>query len=130
MVESLSVCGMIRNRRLAKSIADAAWSQFLKMLKYKAEWYGVIIIEIGGFMPTSKRCHNCGYINAELSLSDRTWTCPVCGLLLDRDVNAAKNIKMIGLVSIMSPREPREGPVELSALAEASKQETPTVRAE
>jgi putative transposase len=130
MVESLSICGMIRNRRLAKSIGDVAWSQFLKMLKYKAEWYGVIIIEIGGFTPTSKRCHNCGYINAELSLSDRTWTCPVCGLLLDRDVNAAKNIKMIGLGSIMSPREPREGPVELSALAEASKQEAPTVRAE
>jgi len=130
IVENLNVRGMISNRRLARSIADAAWSNFLKMLQYKADWYGVPFIMVGEFAPSSKRCFYCGYLNDKLKLSDRSWTCPACGILLDRDVNAAKNIKMMGLLSIMSPREPRVGPVELSALAEASKQEAPTLRTE
>ena len=129
IVESLNVRGMIRNKRLSKSIADAAWSRFLEMLHYKADWYGVTIITVGRFIPSSKRCFCCGYLNDKLWLSVRVWTCPACGILLDRDINAAKNIKMIGLGSIMSPREPRVGPVELSAMAEASKQETPPIRA-
>jgi putative transposase len=129
MVESLNICGMMRTRQLAKSITDAAWSSFLRMLWYKAEWYGVNMIEVGRFVPTSRRCNGCGYLNDGLSLSDRNWTCPACRLSMDRDLNAAINIKMMGLGSIMSPREPRVGPVELSALAEASKQETPPIRA-
>ncbi len=130
MVESLNIGGLIRNRRLAQLIADAAWSQFLAMLRYKAKWYGVTLIEIGRFAPMSKRCHGCGHLNERLTMSDRTWTCPACLLPLDRDVNAAINIKMMGLGSIITPREPRAGPVELSALAEASKQETSPIRAE
>ena len=129
MVESLNVCGMMRNRHLAKSIADAAWSRFLRMLRYKADWYGVILVEVGRFVPTSKRCHGCGYINDGLSLAVRVWTCPACGMSLNRDLNAARNIKLMGLRSLNTPREPREEPVELSALAEASKQETPPIRA-
>jgi putative transposase len=123
MVESLNVRGLIQNRRLAKSVADAAWSRFLEMVRYKAEWYGVTLIVVRQFTPTSKRCHDCGNLNEGLTLSDRTWTCPACGIQLDRDINAAKNIKMMGLESLKSPREPRVGPVELSAVAEASKQE-------
>ncbi len=130
IVESLNVKGLMRNQRLSRAIADVAWSRFLAMLRYKTEWYGVTLIEVGQFAPTSKRCHACGYLNEGLTLSDREWTCPSCLLPLDRDVNAARNIKMIGLGSIITPREPREEPVELSALAEASKQETPTIRAE
>ena len=130
MVESLNVYGLLRNRQLAKSVAGAAWSQFLRMLRYKAEWYGKTLIEVGLFAPTSKRCHNCGHINMALSLEDRVWICPACGKLLDRDINAAKNIKMIGLVSIITPREPRVGPVELSVVTEASKQETPPISVE
>ncbi len=129
MVESLNIRGMIRNRSLAQSIADAAWSGFLAMVRYKAEWYGVTVIAVGRFVPTSKRCHGCDSMNEGLTLSDRVWTCPVCGRFLDRDVNAAKNIKLMGLMSLMAPREPRVGPVELSALAGASKQEAPSVRA-
>lgn len=125
MVETLNISGMIKNRRLARAIADAAWSRFLTMVQYKAEWYGVTLIAVGQFEPTSKRCHNCGYIHRELSLSDRKWTCQACKHELDRDVNAAKNIKLIGLKSLQSPREPRVEPVELSALAEVPKQETP-----
>lgn len=125
MVETLNISGMIKNRRLARAIADAAWSRFLAMVQYKAEWYGVTLIAVGQFEPSSKRCHNCGYINTELGLSARIWTCQTCKHELDRDVNAAKNIKLIGLKSHRSPREPRVEPVELSALAEVSKQETP-----
>ncbi|MHA2428055.1 MAG: RNA-guided endonuclease InsQ/TnpB family protein [Candidatus Hermodarchaeia archaeon] len=130
IIETLNIRGMIRNRRLAKSIADASWYTFLEMVRYKAEWYGVTVIGVEQFTPTSKRCHGCGFLNERLTLSERVWTCPTCGLSLDRDVNAAKNIKMIGLLSIMSPREPRVEPVELSAGAEVSKQETSSIRTE
>jgi putative transposase len=129
MVESLKIGDLIRNRRLAQLIADAAWSRFLAMLRYKAKRCGVTLIETGRFAPTSKRCHGCGHLNERLTLSDRMWTCLACHLPLDRDVNAAINIKMMGLEPIIAPREPRAGPVELSALAEASKQETPPIRA-
>jgi putative transposase len=128
IMESLNVSGMVKNHRLAKRISDAAWSRFLNMLKYKAEWFGVTIIQVGMFEPTSKLCHVCGHKNLNLTLSDREWTCPVCTMHHDRDINAAQNIKMIGLSSIITPREPREEPVELSALAETSKQETPTFK--
>ena len=124
IVESLNIRGIIRNRRLAKAISDAAWSHLLGMLKYKAEWYGVTLIEIGSFNPTTKRCHLCGYMNEELTLSDREWICPNCGAEHDRDVNAARNIKIIGLQSIKTPGEPREEPVDQSALADGMKQET------
>jgi putative transposase len=127
MVESLNVRGMVRNRRLAQSIADAAWSRFLGMLRYKAEWYGVTLVEVGRFAPTSKRCHRCGHKNEALGLADREWTCAACGTSHDRDLNAAQNIKLMGLWSLRTPREPREEPVELSALAEAVKQEAPSI---
>jgi putative transposase len=71
MVESLNVCGMVRNHRLAQSVADAAWSGFLGMLQYKAEWYGVTLVEVERFAPTSKCCHVCGYKNDALGLTDR-----------------------------------------------------------
>ena len=93
-------------------------------------FFGLInLIEIERFVPTSKRCHACGFINDTLKLTTRAWICPACNLTLDRDLNAAKNIKIIGLQSIKSPREPRVGPVELLALAEASKQETLSFKA-
>lgn len=95
-LETLNVCGMQRNGRLARSIADAGWSQFVTMLEYKARWNGKTILRIGRFEPSSKLC-SCGIINAELSLSDRVWTCIECGVTHDRDVLAASNIKRIAL---------------------------------
>jgi putative transposase len=129
IVESLNVRGLVRNRRLARHISDAAWASFLSMLKYKAEWSGVTFIAVGRFVATSQLCSACGFKNNAITLSEREWICPECHTRHDRDLNAAQNIKMIGLRSIMAPREPREEPVELSALAEASKQEAPTFRA-
>lgn len=68
IIESLNVRGLIQNRRLAKSVADAAWSRFMEIVRYKAEWYGVTLIVVGQFAPTSKRCHNCGNLNEGLTL--------------------------------------------------------------
>lgn len=94
-LEDLNVNGMEQNHHLARAIQGAAWSEFVRQLEYKSEWYGKNILFIGRFEPSSKLCHKCGHINQYLKLSDREWVCPVCGEKLDRDINAAKNIKEI-----------------------------------
>ncbi|SCF05412.1 putative transposase [Micromonospora viridifaciens] len=96
-IEDLSVRNMLRNRRLARVISDAAWSQFRNMLEYKATWYGREVIPIDRWYPSSKTCSGCGQINTTLALNDRVWTCPGCGVEHDRDINAAKNILAAGL---------------------------------
>lgn len=98
--EDLNVKGMVKNRHLAKSVSDASWSTFVTMLEYKAKWYGKTLVKIDRFYPSSKTCHHCGYVNKDLSLKDREWTCPQCGELIDRDLNAAKNILDEGLRNI------------------------------
>lgn len=101
-LENLNVSGMLKNHNLAQAIADASWSTFVTMLEYKAEWYGVNILRIGRFEPSSKICSNCGTINKDLNLQDRIWTCKGCGTLHDRDINAAINIKNFSLKNILS----------------------------
>jgi putative transposase len=95
-LETLNVDGMMKNHKLAQSIQDASWSKFNEFLNYKAEWYGVNILRIGQFEPSSKMCH-CGVVNKELKLSDREWTCKSCGSVNDRDLLAAQNIKKFAL---------------------------------
>lgn len=94
-LEDLNVKGMEQNHHLARAIQGAAWSEFVRQLEYKSEWYGKNILFIGRFEPSSKLCHKCGHINKELQLKDREWICPVCGEHHDRDINAAMNIKEI-----------------------------------
>ena len=94
-LEDLNVEGMMKNHRLAKSIQSVSWSTFVNMLSYKSESNGKNVIFIGRYEPSSKLCHNCGYINNDLKLKDREWTCPICGEHLDRDINAAINIMHI-----------------------------------
>ena len=97
-VESLNVGGMMRNHHLAKAIADCSWGEFARQLKYKAEWQHKAVVEIGTFFPSSQLCSGCGHKNPEVrDLSVRQWTCPVCGIIHDRDVNAATNILNEGL---------------------------------
>jgi putative transposase len=91
-IEDLCVKGMLRNHKLAQSIADVSWSKFVELLKYKSRWYGKNVLTIGRFEASSKTCSVCGSINQSLTLKDRNWTCGSCGTLHDRDVNAAKNI--------------------------------------
>ncbi|MFE6151462.1 RNA-guided endonuclease InsQ/TnpB family protein [Streptomyces sp. NPDC057889] len=91
-VEDLSVKGLARTK-LAKSVHDAGWSQFVNMLAYKAARYGRTLIKIGRFEPTSQVCSTCGHHDGPKPLHVREWTCPACGTVHDRDVNAAKNVK-------------------------------------
>jgi putative transposase len=95
-IEDLNVKGMMANHKLAKSIGNCGWSEFVRQLTYKAEWYGREIIKVDRFFPSSKTCNHCGWINESLTLSDREWTC-VCGKVIDRDLNASQNILQQGL---------------------------------
>lgn len=97
VVEDLNVSGMMKNRKLSKAIGEIGWSEFRKQLSYKSEWYGKNLLVIGRFEPSSKICSCCGKINKELKLSDRKWSCFSCGIIHDRDKNAAINIKNFGL---------------------------------
>lgn len=101
-LEDLNVKGMMKNRKLSKSIADVSWSTLTNMLNYKALWYGANIITIGRFEPSTKLCHVCGTLNNNLTLKDREWTCD-CGTKHDRDINAAINIKNFGLTKVEYP---------------------------
>ncbi|WP_214106593.1 RNA-guided endonuclease InsQ/TnpB family protein [Acrocarpospora catenulata] len=97
VIEDLNVKGMVRNRSLAKAISDSGWGTFRRLLEYKTAKYGRHLIVIDRWFPSSKTCSACGHLLAGLSLSTRRWTCPGCGTLHDRDVNAAKNILAAGL---------------------------------
>lgn len=90
-LEDLNISGMVKNHKLARHIQDCGWSEFIRQLEYKSEWSGKHIFKIGRFQPSSKIC-SCGAINHDLKLSDRVWTCKVCGLTHDRDILASQNI--------------------------------------
>lgn len=96
-IETLAVSNMQKNSRLAKSISDASWPEFVRQLEYKAQWYGRRLIGIDKWYPSSKRCSDCGYTMPKMPLNMRQWTCPKCGSVHDRDVNAARNVLAAGL---------------------------------
>ena len=97
-MEDLAIKNMVKNHKLAKFIADASWGEFRRQLTYKAKWYGRELIVIDRFYPSSQLCSACGARwSGTKDLSVREWTCPVCGAVHDRDVNAAKNILSEGL---------------------------------
>lgn len=106
-IEDLAVSNMVKNHKLARSIADTSWANFVRMLSYKADWYGKTIIKVDRFFPSSQTCNVCGKKNTETkNLSIRKWTCPVCGSEHDRDINAAQNILKEGLKKLSEISEP------------------------
>lgn len=95
-IEDLAVSNMVKNHKLAQAISDVSWSEFRRQLTYKCDWYGKNLIVINRFDPSSKLCRHCGAINENLTLADRTWQCG-CGETIERDLNAALNIKSFGI---------------------------------
>jgi putative transposase len=101
-IEDLNVCGMARNRHLARSIMDGGFFEFRRQLGYKARFYGATIVVVDRWFPSSKRCSYCGSVKAELALSQRTYHCDACGHEVDRDLNAAKNLELLAASSAVS----------------------------
>ncbi|MGO8951100.1 MAG: RNA-guided endonuclease InsQ/TnpB family protein [Ktedonobacterales bacterium] len=93
VIEDLNVSGMLKNHRLAQAIGDVGFYEFKRQLFYKAAWYGARVILADRWQPSSKRCSGCGWLDVDLTLSDRTYHCAQCGLVLDRDLNAAINLE-------------------------------------
>ena len=96
-MEDLNVKGMLKNHKLAGNIQELNFGEFKRILEYKANWYGRKLIFVDRFYPSSKTCNHCGYINKKLKLSDRQWVCPDCGEIIERDYNAALNIRDEGI---------------------------------
>ncbi len=104
IIEDLYVKGMSHNRCLARAIADVGWGEFRRMLEYKTHWYGSQLVVIDRFAPSSKTCSECGAVNHTLTLGDRKWVCMSCGVLHERDENAAKNIHQFGMTVLSTER--------------------------
>ena len=96
-MEDLNVKGMMKNHRLAESIAEMNFGEFRRILEYKSRWYNRQLVFVDRFYPSSKTCNHCGYVNKGLKLNDRQWVCPQCGQIIERDYNAALNILQEGL---------------------------------
>jgi putative transposase len=116
VLEDLHVAGMLRNRRLARSIADASWAELHRQLAYKCHWYGSRLVAADRWYPSSKTCSACGQVRANLRLAERVYHCPACGMTLDRDLNAARNLASLAPAVAGSSPETKT-PVEREALA-------------
>ncbi|SRR6266568_967733 len=99
-IEDLHVAGMLKNHKLAQAVSDSNFGEIRRQLEYKAEWRGVHLVTVNRFYPSSKTCSGCGWVNEALTLADRTFICQECGLVIDRDLNAAINVRMVAVSSI------------------------------
>ena len=106
VTETLNVRGMLRNRRLARAIADAGWGELVRQIAYKAEWAGRVHVRVDPWFPSTKRCSACHAVREDLTLADRRWRCRGCGTGHDRDVNAARNLAQEGL-RLLNKQRPR-----------------------
>lgn len=98
VIENLNIKGMVKNRKLAKAVSDVGMGEFGRQIKYKTKWNGIETIEAGRFYPSSKTCSGCSIVKDKLPLSARTYNCDSCGLNIDRDLNAAVNLRQLASV--------------------------------
>jgi len=96
VIEDLNVNGMLQNHHLARAISDVSFGELRRQIEYKAKWHGVKVVIADRFWPSSKACSRCGCVKSNLTLADRTYTCDDCGLVIDRDLNAALNLAALG----------------------------------
>lgn len=92
-LEDLNISGMMKNKHLSKAIQQQSLYEFKRQILYKANWNGIEVRTVDRWYPSSKTCHDCGYVNKQLELKDREWTCPCCKSLIDRDYNASLNLR-------------------------------------
>jgi len=97
VIEDLLVSGLLKNRRLARVIADVGFYEFRRQLEYKCGWYGSELVVVSRTFPSSKMCSQCGYRKKDLALSEREYQCEQCGFEIDRDLNAALNLVAVSL---------------------------------
>jgi putative transposase len=95
-LEDLAIANMVKNHRLSRAIADACWGELARQMSYKAAWYGAVLVTAPRFFASTKTCSACGWQAQEMALSERTFSCPHCGLAMDRDTNAAANLAAWG----------------------------------
>lgn len=93
VMEKLDITSMMKNKYLAKEIAEQKWYEFTRQMQYKCEWAGIEFVQVDKYYPSSKTCSHCGHIKKDLKLSDRIYKCPICNLEIDRDLNAARNLE-------------------------------------
>ena len=98
--EDLNVSGIVQNHKLTKTISDCGLGTFLRELQWQCKKRGKIFHQVNRWYPSSKTCNCCGYIKKDLTLSEREWTCPNCGSIIDRDYNASLNILQQGLLDL------------------------------
>lgn len=126
-VEDLAVKNIMKNHKLAQAMSDVSLGTFYSMLEYKSGWNDKQFVKIDRFFPSSKMCSNCGWINQDLTLNIREWTCPSCGEKHDRDFNASKNILKQGLKILSGSgieSDIKQKQVEALPLGESMKPET------
>jgi putative transposase len=120
VVEQLNVHAMFRNRRLARAVADTGMAELRHQLNYKTKWYGSRLLIAHPFYPSSKTCSTCGWVKAKLTLDEHTFCCEACGIAIDRDLNAARNLAKLAhhvAQSAGRPKPPAEPTVRLSLLS-------------
>lgn len=116
-IEDLCVAGMLKNHKLASAISDSDFGEIRRQLEYKAQWHGTHLVIIDRFYPSSKTCSVCGHVKPDLNLSERVFVCENCGKVLDRDLNAARNIRNVAVSSIDTQNACGESSSGLSATA-------------
>ena len=109
VLEDLNIAGMLKNHKLAQSISDVSWHEFKRQLEYKCKWKGRKLVIIDRFFPSSKTCNNCNFVNQDLTLDIRNWQCSNCNEILNRDLNASRNILRQGLNMVVGTTIKSEG---------------------